>query len=125
VVAGSIPHPDTVFCYFSLFNRRAWPFNGPARHDYQAAVPCLGRGCGTWADRARPDYPSCLTGPYRAGPPVWASISIPFSPDSKWLVVPSSVKGTIHVFSVNVMRRRRRRHRRRATALIVPMQSQH
>jgi hypothetical protein len=29
--------------------------NGPARHDHQAAVPCLGRGCGTRAGRARPD----------------------------------------------------------------------
>jgi hypothetical protein len=28
--------------------------NGPARHGYQAGVPCLGRICGTRADRARP-----------------------------------------------------------------------
>jgi hypothetical protein len=35
--------------------------NGPARHDYQAGEPCLGRG--TRVGRARPDYPS---GPGRA-----------------------------------------------------------
>jgi hypothetical protein len=40
--------------------------NGPARHGYQTGVPCLGRVSGTWADRARPDYLSGLTGPCRA-----------------------------------------------------------
>jgi hypothetical protein len=70
---GSIPHPDTVFCYFSSFNRRAWPFNGPARHDYQAAVPGLrhaGRP-GTARLSIVPNGPV----PCRAGLPVWASIT--------------------------------------------------
>jgi hypothetical protein len=50
------------------------PANGPIGHGYQAGLPCLGRGCGTRADRARPDYPLGLTGPCRAGPPVWPII---------------------------------------------------
>jgi hypothetical protein len=40
--------------------------NGPTQHGYQAGVPCLGRVCGTRADRAQPIYLSGLTGPCRA-----------------------------------------------------------
>jgi hypothetical protein len=65
-------HNLTKHNFFAIFHDlmgERGQVNGPAQHDYhQAGVQCLGRGCGTRAGRARPDYPSGLTGPCRAGP---------------------------------------------------------
>jgi hypothetical protein len=55
------------FCYFLELMGERDQLNGPARHDHQAAVPCLGRGTRAGRDQlngsARHDHQTAVPGP--------------------------------------------------------------